>query len=122
MCTEWLSSKLYHLYITKALSGIRVARNVPFISHLFFADDSILYFRADETTPPVLEKLLQDYEAASGQADSSYCHTNGNFKWTPGMFTTKSAYQLAYHIYKTDFSDTCESSDATNIRAFWRLL
>lgn len=38
------------------------------ISHLFFADDSILFFKATETEAKVVSEVLKDYEKASGQA------------------------------------------------------
>ncbi|CAM8913342.1 unnamed protein product [Rhodiola kirilowii] len=67
LCTEWLSRSLYHLHTTNCLIGIRVCRSAPSITHLLFADDSILYFKADNSTPTVLQKLLADYERLSGQ-------------------------------------------------------
>lgn len=50
------------------LHGIKICRGAPTISHLLFADDSFLFFRASEKELLCMKKLLEDYESASGLA------------------------------------------------------
>lgn len=48
--------------------GCRVARTASAISHLFFADDSFLFFRASIEETGVMRQCFSTYEAASGQS------------------------------------------------------
>ncbi|XP_019163176.1 PREDICTED: uncharacterized protein LOC109159529 [Ipomoea nil] len=50
------------------LHGCRVARGAPSISHLFFADDSLLFFKANLQEALEVKKCLGIYESFSGQA------------------------------------------------------
>lgn len=47
ICSEGLSAMLQAEVHRGNLHGVKVARNAPSISHLFFADDSFLFFRAN---------------------------------------------------------------------------
>lgn len=50
-----------------ALVGTKVARHCPSISHLFFVDDSILFWEATALGCHAIEEILRNYEDASGQ-------------------------------------------------------
>lgn len=49
------------------ITGLKVARKVLAISHLFFADDSLLFFKATTTEAIVIKEVLKKYEVCSGQ-------------------------------------------------------
>lgn len=51
------------------LHGISIARGASEIIHLFFADGSILFTRANDREVPVLADILKRYEGLSGQKD-----------------------------------------------------
>ncbi|CAM8988304.1 unnamed protein product [Rhodiola kirilowii] len=67
ICTEWLSHRLRVLHATGTLKGIRVARNAPVLTHMFFADDSLLLFEATTATPSIIKSVLTEYERLAGQ-------------------------------------------------------
>ncbi|XP_074342591.1 uncharacterized protein LOC141680198 [Apium graveolens] len=46
---------------------IRIARNAPTISHLFFTDDDYLFFRATVEEAQCIKGCLKQYEKAAGQ-------------------------------------------------------
>lgn len=67
MCVECLSEMFIKMEQHKSLHGIRIARRAPTISHLFFADDSFLFFRVDMLDCHSVKSALDAYEAASRQ-------------------------------------------------------
>lgn len=67
VCGEWLSSTLSHMVSLRNLHGIRICRDAPVISHLFFAEDSILFPKPNFRNILVLKRALDDYQQVSGQ-------------------------------------------------------
>ncbi|KAF7129689.1 hypothetical protein RHSIM_Rhsim10G0093500 [Rhododendron simsii] len=59
LCNDYVSKKL--------LYGFRINRHCPVVSHLLFADDSVVYCQATERDCAALYNILELYEAASGQ-------------------------------------------------------
>lgn len=47
-----------------------MARGAPGISHLFFADNSLLFFKATVQEAEVVKQCLIDYERMSGQFEN----------------------------------------------------
>ncbi|XP_019171032.1 PREDICTED: uncharacterized protein LOC109166588 [Ipomoea nil] len=60
-------------------SSLVVARGAPPISHLFFADDSLLFIKANQYEAAEIKNCLARYEALSGQMvnyhKSSICYS-----------------------------------------------
>ncbi|CAA7054626.1 unnamed protein product [Microthlaspi erraticum] len=67
LCTEVLISNLKRAESVKSLTGLKVARASPPVSHLLFADDSLFFCKASVEESAVLLQILQNYERASGQ-------------------------------------------------------
>uniref|UniRef100_A0A803PAC2 Reverse transcriptase domain-containing protein n=1 Tax=Cannabis sativa TaxID=3483 RepID=A0A803PAC2_CANSA len=71
LCSEGLSSLIN--YKTKQRQprshflGIKIARRAPTISHLFFADESLLFSSASVEVATTIQSILCDYSHASGQ-------------------------------------------------------
>lgn len=53
-----------------AIHGIKVARGAPQITHLQFADDSLLFTRANQQEAGIILNILLTYQQASGQVVS----------------------------------------------------
>uniref|UniRef100_A0A2N9G3M9 CCHC-type domain-containing protein n=1 Tax=Fagus sylvatica TaxID=28930 RepID=A0A2N9G3M9_FAGSY len=64
---EGLSALLVRAEQEKKIQGVKVARAAPAISHLFFADDSILFCQATREACTTIQEILDTYEVASGQ-------------------------------------------------------
>jgi hypothetical protein len=62
-----LSSLIYQLQTNNKIKGIAIATNAPHITHLFFADDSILFCRAKTDEANNLMSALNEYQRISGQ-------------------------------------------------------
>ncbi|KAL5537605.1 hypothetical protein UlMin_045703 [Ulmus minor] len=68
LCGEGLSSLLHQYEQSGRLQGLKCGLRGPIISHLLFADDSLLFLEANTTNCAALKEVLNFYEAASGQA------------------------------------------------------
>lgn len=67
-----LCSKGLHALLDKAareglIRGISLCRNGPRLTHLFFADDSLLFCRASMQECNHIQAILSEFEAASSQ-------------------------------------------------------
>ncbi|KAH9726440.1 reverse transcriptase domain-containing protein [Citrus sinensis] len=67
ICAQGLSSLINHYERAGLLHGIRIARGAPCLTHLFFADDCFLFFKASDKEASVMKVALTLYGAASGQ-------------------------------------------------------
>ena len=55
-------------HLRGTVSGFKSSRFGPIITHLFFADDSLLFSEATSGNCVAIRKILDDYARASGQA------------------------------------------------------
>ncbi|XP_075507434.1 uncharacterized protein LOC142544260 [Primulina tabacum] len=68
ICTEGLSALIRNAERLGHIHGIKVCRGAPSISHLFFVDGSMLFFRANATEGKYVKNIIERHEKASGQA------------------------------------------------------
>ena len=74
---EGLSALLHHAAQRKAIKGVAASTNSPRVSHLFFANDSLVFGRATVNEATEIQRILKVYEASSGQQLN--CHKTSLF-------------------------------------------
>ncbi|XP_074378458.1 uncharacterized protein LOC141719995 [Apium graveolens] len=68
LCAEGLSSIIRRHEEVGLIHGCSIARGAPPISHLLFADDCYMFFKATAQEARSMKSILQRYEQLSGQA------------------------------------------------------
>lgn len=67
ICAEGFSSLMHQAKISNHIQGIKVCNGAPSVSHLLFADDSLIPMKATTASAHRLNCILDLYEACSGQ-------------------------------------------------------
>lgn len=67
ICMEGLKALIQDYERRRLITGIKIAMSDPVLSHMFFADDSYIYCKANETEANHINLMLQIFEKASGQ-------------------------------------------------------
>ncbi|XP_057426510.1 uncharacterized protein LOC130719933 [Lotus japonicus] len=67
LCAEVFAGLIDEQVAQNNIHGIKIARGAPQISHLFFADDSLLFMRANLVEAEHVLTIIKRYEEASGQ-------------------------------------------------------
>jgi hypothetical protein len=66
-CVEGFSALLRQAQAEAQLAGVSFGRNGPTITHLLFADDSVVFMEATSSSMEALRSVLRKYEVSSGQ-------------------------------------------------------
>ncbi|KAL5800554.1 hypothetical protein ACOSQ4_033438 [Xanthoceras sorbifolium] len=89
ICAEGLSSLIRKAELEGLIHGLGCGRSGPRISHLFFADDSLLFFKANFAKCVAIKNILQVYETISSQAinlvKSTVCFSRGSLDSTHSL-------------------------------------
>ena len=62
LCAEGLGAMIKQAYHSRLLSGISITKEAPTITHLFFADDSIIFTHATVKEAETISRILRHYE------------------------------------------------------------
>lgn len=67
ICAQVFSAIINRETTTNLFRGVKIANNCPMMSHLFFADDSLIFVRATRNDFLMVKHCIDMYEVASGQ-------------------------------------------------------
>ena len=67
LCAEGLSGLIKKAEEKDNIRGIRICRGAPAVSHLFFADDTLMLIKASASHAECLQQILSLYQDVSGQ-------------------------------------------------------
>lgn len=67
-CVEGLSNQLDDVLARGTIDGCKISPMAPVVSHLLFADDSFMFFKATMEEVNAVRSILHDYASKSGQA------------------------------------------------------
>jgi hypothetical protein len=67
LCSEGLTALLHNFCMGIVDRGVRVCNRSPWISHLLFVDDSLIFINANSASATRLDEILRIYNEASGQ-------------------------------------------------------
>ena len=96
------------------INGFRLCKRGPKLTHLFFADDSLLFCRANSTECSKVTDLLSLYEEVSGQKINkgktalffSKSVTEANKQIIKGILGVRKIHHyekyLGYHLYREE--------------------
>ncbi|MCH84712.1 hypothetical protein A2U01_0005547, partial [Trifolium medium] len=67
LCADVLSGLISKAQNSHLIHGVKIAHGAPEISHLLFADDSLIFCRATTEEVSTIHEVIQTYQSASGQ-------------------------------------------------------
>uniref|UniRef100_A0A803PQ54 Reverse transcriptase domain-containing protein n=1 Tax=Cannabis sativa TaxID=3483 RepID=A0A803PQ54_CANSA len=91
LCSEGLAAALRIQEQLGNFDGISIARSAPAISHLLFADDTLVFAKATHSSCNALQAALQLYNQATGQCV--------NFGKSSILFSPNTPSQVSDHFY-----------------------
>ena len=78
LCAMGLQSLIHQAEVDGHIRGVAICRNGPKVSHLFFADDNVLFCRATEAECNKILEILEVHERGSGQKINNFALTRAD--------------------------------------------
>lgn len=81
LCADVLSGLIHKAVRIGTIHGLKISRKAPQVSHLLFADDSLLFSKANTHEAEAILNILSIYERASSQVvnlEKSECSFSQN--------------------------------------------
>ena len=112
ICAEGFSALLNQAEEEGRIEGVKVCQNAPSVSHLLFADDSLILFRANRDDALQLQRILDVYEECSGQ---TIYRDKSAIMFSPNTSSTdKGVVMEALNSEHTERNDEREISGTTS--------
>ncbi|XP_024042769.1 uncharacterized protein LOC112099586 [Citrus clementina] len=67
LCAEGLNALIRKHELARLIHGVKVAQGALVVSHLFFADDCFMFFKANQSEARLIKHILATYGQWSGQ-------------------------------------------------------
>lgn len=105
---EGLSKLLRRAVYNQELLDLKICRGAPGISHLLFADDSLLFFKATSSQALVVRSILSEFEKGTGQLlslskcsllFSEICPGNTQAEIKTILSVDQSSFEEKYWVY-----------------------
>uniref|UniRef100_A0A2N9I0P4 Reverse transcriptase domain-containing protein n=1 Tax=Fagus sylvatica TaxID=28930 RepID=A0A2N9I0P4_FAGSY len=118
LCTEGLHGLLSQAEISGPIQGLSLCRNGPRLTHLFFADDCLLFCKANTSECDTILQILDSYEYASGQQLNRAKTTLffSKYKKKPALLKSKIGYGTNF---RGGGIDSSPKQARRLIRKFW---
>lgn len=68
LCMDSFSRALLHAEQNGSINGMKVTNSSPSVSHLFFADDCLIFSKANASEARILAKIIDQFSLFSGQS------------------------------------------------------
>jgi hypothetical protein len=105
LCADVFSNMISNKQNQSLINGLAIAQSTPKISHLFFADDSLIFCKAKKEEATQLKAIFEEYQRISGQQI--------NMEKSEMTFSPK-----LYHHIKEEFHDILPLPITNNITKY----
>ncbi|XP_071904274.1 uncharacterized protein [Coffea arabica] len=107
LCSEGFSNLNQQAAETRKISGMKISRHGPSITHLFFADDSLIFCKENKGQATELMRVLQVYASGSGQLI--------NLNKSSILFSKNVRLHLKHEIYQVVEYAKCYSRQVSRL-------